>query len=92
MQGALAIAHELVKFVGMLYIGQGLVRLLSFGQHERNPVYRLFRFLTSPVTAFVRWLTPRQVLDRHVPIAAFMLVFWSWLALIVVRRSLLLGA
>lgn len=88
----LALVHELTKLVGMLYIGQGAVYLLSFGRHEANPVYRLLRFLTSPVTWLVRRLTPAFVVDRHVPLVAFLLLFWIWLALIFVRRDLMLHA
>lgn len=91
MQTALAILHELVKFAGLLLIGQGLVFLLSFGRHEVNPVYRLLRLLTSPVTAVVRRITPSAVLDRHLPAVAFLLLFWSWIALIFVRRSLMVS-
>ncbi|HMN82156.1 MAG TPA: hypothetical protein PKA20_19840 [Burkholderiaceae bacterium] len=91
MQGLLAVAHELVKFAGLLLIGQGLVYVLSFGRHETNPVYRFFRLLTSPVIAGVRRITPTAIVDRHLPLVAFMLLFWAWLALIFVRRGLSLA-
>lgn len=90
MELALRVMHELVKFAGLLYIGQGLVRVLSFGRHEGNPIYRFLRFLTSPITHAVRRFTPKAVLDRHVPFVAFLLLFWAWLLLIFVRRSMLL--
>ena len=89
LQGTLAIVHELVKWVGMLYIGQGLVYVLSFGRHPSNPVYRLLSFLTSPVTGAVRRITPRAIVDHHVPMVAFLLMFWAWAALIFVRHALL---
>ena len=88
----LAYVHELVKFAGLVLLGQGLVYLLSVGRHEANPVYRFFRFLSSPVTRLVRPITPRKVADRHLPIVAFLLLFWLWLGLIFVRRSLMLQA
>ncbi|MFP5462062.1 MAG: hypothetical protein ACLGII_10890 [Gammaproteobacteria bacterium] len=92
MQLLLAYVHELVKFAGLVLIGQGLVYLLSFGRHEANPVYRFFRFLSSPLTRLVRPITPDKVADRHLPVVAFLLLFWLWLGLIFVRRSLMLGA
>ena len=88
MQDVLALIHELVKFIGLLYIGQGLVYVLSFGRHETNPVYKAFRFLTSPVTRAVRAITPRVVVDRHIPLAAFFLLFWAWAILIFVRLEM----
>mgnify|MGYP001183630386 FL=1 len=92
MQLFLALVHELVKFAGLLLIGRALVYALSFGRHEANPVYRFFRFLTSPLVRLARRGTPRMVIDRHLPLVAFMLVFWLWLALIFVRRPLIVQA
>ncbi|GAA4410988.1 hypothetical protein [Quisquiliibacterium transsilvanicum] len=90
MQLFLALVHELVKFAGLLLIGQGLVLVFSFGRHETNPVYGFFRFLTSPIVRATRAITPTRVADRHVPVVAFLLLFWLWFALIFVRRSLIL--
>lgn len=90
MQLMLALLHELVKFAGLILLAQGLVFVFSFGRHEGNPVYRFLRFLSSPVTRVVRRITPALVVDRHVPVVAFMLLFWAWLALIFVRRALIL--
>ncbi|HWS75390.1 MAG TPA: hypothetical protein VN324_09640 [Quisquiliibacterium sp.] len=90
MQLFLALVHELVKFAGLLLIGQGLVFVLSFGRHQTNPVYQFLSFLTSPITRAVRSVTPAKVADRHVPVVAFLLLFWLWFALIFVRRSLIL--
>lgn len=92
MAFALAAIHELVKFAGLLLIGQGLVYVMSFGRHDRNPVYRMFRFLTSPVVWGVRRITPAKVADRHVPVVSFFLVFWAWAGLIFIRHSLMQGA
>lgn len=89
MQFTLAVVHELVKFAGLLLIAQGLVRVLSFGRHEANVVYRALRFLTSPVVRFGRMVTPRIVVERHVPLATFLLLFWAWIVLIFVRREFL---
>lgn len=87
----LQLVHELVKFAGLLLLAQGLVYALSFGRHEVNPVYKGLRFLTSPMTGVMRRITPRFVLDKHIPIAAFLLLFWVWLALIFVRLALIKG-
>jgi len=82
----------LVEFVGLLLLGQGIVFLMSFGRHETNPIYRLLRFLTSPVVRFVRRIAPRFVVDRHVPALAFILLFWIWVALTVAKLRLQMPA
>ena len=74
----MALLKGLVEFGAFLLIAQGGIFVLSFGTHERNPVYRAVRFLTSPMTRVVRRITPARVSDRHVPIVAFLLLFWLW--------------
>ena len=91
MQFGLALVHELVKFAGLLLVGQFLVYAMSFGRHETNPVYRMMRFLTSPVVGAVRRVTPAKVADRHVPVVSFLLLFWLWALLIFVRHDLMMG-
>ncbi len=77
----LNIAYTLAAFAMLLLTGQFLVRVLSFGRHEENAVYRLFRFLTSPVVRVTRAITPARVADVHVPVVAFLLLFWICVAL-----------
>ncbi len=81
MKTTLIYVQALVMYAGFLLLGQGLVYLMSFGRHEENAVYRFFRFLTSPIVKPSRAVTPKQVADRHVPVVAFFLLFWIWLAL-----------
>ena len=47
---------------------------------EQNFVYRLFRLVASPVVKPCRWITPRFIPDRHLPIVAFslLLVAYGW--------------
>jgi uncharacterized protein YggT (Ycf19 family) len=76
MEKILFVVHGLVQFTGVLFLGQGLIYVLSFGNAENNAVYKFVRLLTSPITKVVRLITPRKIADRHVPIVAFFLLFW----------------
>ena len=78
----IALAKGLVEFAACLLLAQGAIYLLSFGGHERNPVYRAVRFLTSPLTRLARRITPARVADRHLPVVAFCLLFWIWALLL----------
>ncbi len=86
------VVKGLVEVAGLLLLAQGGIYLISFGRHETNPVYRAVRFLTSPVVGAVRRITPAAVVDKHVPVVAFLLLFWIWVALIFVRRGVLVQA
>lgn len=88
MQAFFAVVHNLVMLVGLFYMAQFVVGIFNWAARENNPVYRLFRFLASPVTAMVRAITPSAVQDKHVPVVAFFLLFWLYLTLIFVRLYL----
>ena len=80
----------LAEFAGLLLIGQGLVYALSFGKHEGNAVYKMFRLVTSPVVKAARVITPAKVADKHVPVVALLLLFWIWLFLSYTKFSMML--
>lgn len=63
----------------MALLGQWIVGLLSGAGRDRNAFYRLFEVLSSPFVRLMRRLTPRLVLDRHVPLATFLVLSVLWL-------------
>lgn len=90
--GLVSLLKGMTEFIGLLLMGQGLVYLLSFGRHDTNAVYLMFRFLSRPVIITVRAITPRQVADRHLPFVGFFLLFWLWFGLVIVKASLVTSA
>jgi hypothetical protein len=75
------IAKALVELAAMFILGQGILYLLAGNKREGNLFYQLFRIVTRPVYRLVRLLTPKFVVDRHVPWVALMVLFWLWLFL-----------
>jgi hypothetical protein len=75
-------------YIGMLLLGQGAVYLLSFGKHQTNAVYKLFTIVTGPIVKFVRVITPAKVADKHLPVVAFILMFWIAFGLAVLIPTL----
>ena len=68
--------------------GQGATGLLArmMGQPPQNNfIYRLFALVASPVVKPCRWITPKFVADRHLPLVAFALLavgyLWTMLAI-----------
>lgn len=90
MLSVVVILKGLAEFAGLLLIGQGLVYALSFGKHEGNAVYKMFRLITSPVVRVTRIITPNKVANQHVPFVALMLLFWIWLFLSYTKFSMML--
>jgi hypothetical protein len=80
---------QLVLAIPLLSIaGQGVVYLLTraFGQDpQANFFYRLLAVVASPATRVARWVTPRFVAERHLPLVALLLLAigygWTMLAI-----------
>ncbi|MGB7990831.1 MAG: hypothetical protein WCF44_15645 [Candidatus Methylophosphatis roskildensis] len=69
----------IAEIASMALAGQLLLGLLAGAQRDSNLFYQLLQVITNPVLKGVRVLTPRVVLDRHIPLAAFGLMAVVWL-------------
>jgi hypothetical protein len=74
----------------MALLGQWLLGLLAGARRDTNFFYQLLRTLTSPFVKLARVLSPRIVLDRHVPLVAFLLLCFAWLIATITRVSICL--
>lgn len=63
-------------------IGQGATHVLArmMGQPpQQNFIYRLLEIVASPVVKPCRWITPKVIADRHLPLVAFALLAAGYL-------------
>lgn len=72
----LSALRALLQVAILFLLGQGLLALLAGSRRHNNSVYKLFLLLTSPLVKLTRLITPRQIIDKHVPFVAFFLLFW----------------
>lgn len=72
----------------MAFAGQFVLGLLAGPKRDANFFYRTLGVLTHPFVAAMRRLTPRVVLDRHVPLAAFTALVSIWLAVTIAKIEL----
>ncbi|MFO1325865.1 MAG: hypothetical protein U1F56_00790 [Rubrivivax sp.] len=71
---------KLVAEIALLaLLGQWLLGLLAGAKRDTNLFYQLLGIVTRPFVRAARWLSPRIVLDRHVPLVAFLLMAFVWL-------------
>ncbi len=71
---------KLIAEIALLaFAGQFLLGLLAGVKRDDNFFYRLLDVLTRPFVRAARAVTPRFVLDRHVPLAAFVALLSVWL-------------
>ncbi|GAP37120.1 hypothetical protein ABXN37_18465 [Piscinibacter sakaiensis] len=74
----------------MAMVGQWLLGLLAGPRRDSNLFYQLLQVLTRPFVRLARWVSPKVVLDRHVPLVAFLLLAFAWIAATLTRINLCL--
>jgi hypothetical protein len=85
-----ATSVKLIAEIALAMAGQWVLGLLAGPRRESNFFYRLLQILTSPVVKAVRLITPRFVLDRHIPLAAFLALLSVWLLSTIAKINLCL--
>lgn len=78
----LVILKALAELAFMFFLGRGALYVLAGNKRAGNIFYQVLCIVTDPVIRFTRWITPRRVLDAHLPVVAVLLVAWLWLAIV----------
>ena len=60
-------------------LGQWVLGLLAGAKRDSNLFYQVLGILTKPFLRVARFVAPKVVLDRHVPLVAFLLLAFVWL-------------
>ena len=90
MYEIIVILKALTEIAGVAFLGQGVLWVIAGSKREQNMVYTLFRTLTSPVTRVTRIITPRVIIDAHIGLVAFFLLFVLWVGLTALKIKLVL--
>ncbi len=78
----IVIAKAIAELAGLFLLGRGMLYLLAGAKRDSNLFYQVMCVVTNPVIRFVRLITPKMVLDAHIPYVAFLLVAWLWVAVV----------
>jgi hypothetical protein len=82
---------KLVAEIALLALaGQFLLGLLAGNKRESNFFYKLLQVLTGPFVKGMRAITPRIVIDRHIPLAAFVLLSTVWVVSTITKINICL--
>lgn len=77
---------KLIAEIALLaLLGQWLLGLLAGAKKDQNLFYQILQIVGRPFVAVARLLSPKVVLDRHVPLVAFLLLFFIWLGATIYR-------
>jgi hypothetical protein len=77
------IVKALAELAFMFLLGRAILYILAGHKREGNLFYGVLRIVTDPVIRAARLVTPRMVVDAHIPFVAVMLLAWIWLAIVV---------
>ena len=69
----------LAEIALMALLGQWVLGLLAGKRRDQNLFYQLFQVVTKPLITGARCISPRVILDRHLPLVAFLLLAFVWL-------------
>jgi hypothetical protein len=83
-----SIAITLVQVAGYALLGQGVLALLVGPRRRQNLFYRVLETVASPAVKAMRWISPRFILDQHLPVLTFFVLVWVGLLLVRARRHL----
>ena len=80
---------KLIAEIAMLALaGQWVLGLLAGAKRDQNMFYQLLQVVTRPFVSGARMVTPKVVIDRHVPLVAFLLLSFVWIAATVTKISI----
>ena len=74
----------------MALLSHWLLGLLAGAKRETNMFYKLLQVITGPFIKLTRLVSPRFVLDQHIPLAAFLLLSMLWFVAVVAKINLCL--
>ena len=84
---------QLVLYIALLaLVGQGALYVLAGARRDSNFFYRLLQVISKPFTVPVRWITPKQVDDRHVPVVTFLLLLIAYAVVTFEKINLCMAA
>ena len=91
---AVATTVKLLAEIALLALaGQWAVGLLAGAAKGNNPFYRVLQLVGLPWVKAARWISPRVVMDRHLPLVALLvlLLVWAIAAIAKIRICLEIG-
>ena len=88
MLTTVSIVKLLAEIALLALAGQWVLGLLAGAKREQNLFYQLLAVMTRPFVRGTRFITPRIVIDRHVPLVAFLLLALVWFSATVTKISI----
>lgn len=77
---------KLIAEIALLaLLGQWLLGLLAGAKRDKNLFYQILQIMGKPFVVVARYVSPRFVLERHLPLVAFLLLAFVWLGVTILK-------
>ncbi len=88
---AVVILKSAVELSLMFIVGRGVLGLLVGTGRTGNPFWQLLDIVARPALWLTRRISPKIVLNRHIPLAAAGWLLLTWVLLVKMKIDLCLG-
>lgn len=79
-------AVKLIAEIALLALfGQWVLGLLAGQRKNQNLFYQVLQQVGSPFVKLARFVTPKLVLERHLPLVAFLILAFVWLGVTIAK-------
>lgn len=85
MLATITIIKLIAEIALLALLGQWLLGLLAGAKRDKNLFYQMLQIMGKPFVAVARLVSPRFVLDRHLPLVAFLLVGFVWIGVTILK-------
>ena len=79
---AVVIAKSLIELSLMFIVGRFLLGLLAGTNRDNNVFWQLLDVASKPALWLTRKLSPKLILDQHIPLAASSLLLIAWVFIV----------
>ncbi len=77
---------KLIAEIALLaLLGQWLLGLMAGSKRDKNLFYQILQIMGKPFLVVARLVSPKFVVERHLPLVAFLLLAFVWLGATIVK-------
>lgn len=78
MLTALSLVKLVAEIALMALAGRWVLSLLAGSRHQQNLFWQILDAMVRPFLWTARRIAPRVVIDRHIPLVAFLVLAFTW--------------
>ena len=87
---AVVIAKSLIELSLMFIVGRFLLGLMAGDKRENNVFWQLLDVASKPALWITRKISPKLILDQHIPLATCSWLIIAWVAVVQMKIDICL--